>query len=154
MPNQFAIYDSVALLPPRLQGRPRDWYNYPADYVGIAASATQSQDVKISDDADFILVLQMATVSNAAQTTFFTPAPFTVSIKDAGAGRDLVSAPVHLNNLFGTAQMPFVLPQPKLLFRASTYTVTITNLDAAAAYTVRLGFSGYKVYGDRLADSY
>jgi len=154
MSSQYAIWDAVALIPPVLQSRPRDFFSYAADFTNVAASATVSQDVKISDDADFILVYQTYVASNAAGTTFFNPAPFTATMKDAGAGRDLSNAPVHINNIFGTAQNPAVLPQPKLFFRASTYTITLNNLDAGTAYTVRLGLVGFKVYGERLSASY
>jgi hypothetical protein len=154
MSSQFAIWDAVALLPPDLQNRPRDFYSFAADFVNVLASAVTSQDVKISDDADFILVYQTAVVTNVAGTTFFNPAPFTVLLKDAGSGRDLMNAPVHINNVFGTGAQPAVVPNPKLLFRASTYTITVANLDAGAAYTVRLGLVGFKLYGPRLTSSY
>lgn len=154
MSQQFAIWDAVALLPPELQDRPRDFYSFAVDFVNVGASATTSQDVKISDDADFVLVYQTATVSNVAGTTFFEPAPFTGLLKDAGSGRDLMNSPVHFNNIFGNGRNPAVVPNPKLLFRASTYQVTINNLDAGTAYTVRLGLVGFKLYGPRLAASY
>jgi len=39
-----------------------------------------------------------------------------------------------------------VMPYPKLINRASTVTVTLTNLALAQAYDLRVTFHGFKVF--------
>jgi hypothetical protein len=149
----YSIYDAVALLPEWAQTRRRTPFSFGADFVAVPANATISQDIKISDDADFVLTIQMATITNdAAQTVFVANAPFMVTLTDSGAGRADMNQPVHFNDIFGTngAETPFVLPQPKVLVRSSTYTTTLTNLSATATFSLRIMFTGFKMYGNPL----
>jgi hypothetical protein len=153
--NSYNVFDAVALLPPWAQGRPRSPFTFPVDFItgggfAIPANASVSQDVKVSDDADFALVFQSAVLTNdAAQSVFVNLIPVTVSIVDGGSGRLYMSAPVHLGNQFGAiaADGPYVLPQPAILVRSSTITITLTNLTATATFSARLALQGFKMYG-------
>ena len=151
MPAQsYSVYDSVALLPSAFQGRPRQSFTYGADFLTIPASSSVSQDVTINDDADFVIVFQSAILtSDSAQSTFVANLPLTVLLTDSGSGRNDMNKPQHINNMFGVSpDFPFVLAQPRILLRSSTYTVTLANLTSTATYTARLSFVGYKMYGD------
>jgi hypothetical protein len=55
--------------------------------------------------------------------------------------------PIPIPSFFGTGQLPFILPNPRLFMRNSTIQVAFTSFDAAAVYNIRLAFIGYKVYG-------
>jgi len=130
---------------------------YEAQCLALAASASVTDIVQIEADSSFIL----------QKLAFHTPAPagtvlaasalglvdgqrivpnVGIVITDTGSGRQLMPAPIPIPSLFGTGQLPFILPNPRLFMRNSTIQVTFTNLDATNAYTVRLAFIGYKVY--------
>jgi hypothetical protein len=149
----YSVYDAVALLPPWAQSRRRAPFYFGADFIAFPANGTLSQDIKISDDADFVLTTQACTITNDVnQAVFVAQAEFMVTLTDSGAGRSDMNQPIHISNVFGAtgAVSPFVLAQPKILVRASTYTVTLTNLFTVATFSLRFMFSGFKMYGDPL----
>jgi hypothetical protein len=153
MPSQsYSVYDSVALLPDWAQMRRRTPFTFGVDFVALGANAVASQDVKISDDADFVLCYQTAVcTSDAGQATFVTTVPWMVTITDGGSGRLNMNQAIHFGNIFGRTEYgPIVVPQPQVLVRSSTYTVSVTNLTATATFTARLAFWGFKMYGQPL----
>lgn len=156
--TSFNVLDAVALLPAWAQSRKRSPFVFGADFVtgtgsAIPANGTVSQDIKISDDADFVLVFQSAVLTNdAAQAVFVNLLPLVVTLTDGGSGRLYMNQAIHFNNVFGTigADGPVVMPQPALLTRSSTYTVAVTNLGAVATLSARCAFWGFKLYGEPL----
>jgi len=73
--------------------------------------------------------------------------PFLITLSDSGSGRDLMDTGVHVDNLFGTAQRPYVWTKIKLLDPSSTFTGRLQNLSATSR-NVRMAFHGFKVFGD------
>lgn len=137
--------------------RRRDLYVYEAQALALAASATTTDTIQIEADSSFILQklafhnLAPAGTALAASALGLVEGqriitPVTVVITDTGSGRQLMPSGIPIPSLFGTGQLPFILPNPRLFMRNSTISVQFTNLDATNAYTVRLAFIGYKVY--------
>lgn len=137
--------------------RRRDLYVYEAQALALAASASVTDTIQIEADSSFIL--QKLAFHNLAPAGTVLAAsalglvdgqriitPVTVIITDTGSGRQLMPTGIPIPSLFGTGQLPFILPNPRLFMRNSTISVQFTNLDATNAYTVRLAFIGYKVY--------
>jgi hypothetical protein len=147
------VYDAVALLPDAYQGRSRTPFTFGADFIAIPASGSLTVNVKISDDADFVLTMQTAVLTNdAAQSVFVAQLPLTVTIVESGSGRQTMNQPIHISAMFGNIDPgPLVLPQPQILVRSSTYQVTLQNLTATANMSARLAFWGFKMYGPLLA---
>lgn len=154
--TSFNVLDAVALLPAWAQTRKRSPFVFGVDFVtgtasAIPANGNVAQDIKVSDDADFVLVFQSSVLTNdAAQSVFVNTLPLMVTLTDGGAGRLYMNQAVHFNNVFGTigADGPVVMPQPAILARSSTYTVSVTNLGAVATLSARCAFWGFKLYGD------
>lgn len=107
--------------------------------------------VPIQSDAHFICVMSEYDNSLAAATNNNGLAGLIgggalVLLTDASAQRQLASAAVPVNTLFGTAQRPFVWPFTHLFRANGGITVNITGTSVAGAgQVVRLIFSGFKI---------
>lgn len=142
-----ALNPFFGLLPQELWGSAKDFFIYGVDFNPIAASVTVTQDIAIESDSDFLIVAGVRTVTTQAdQTTVVAFPPFLVEIFDQGSGRRLQNRAQHIENVFGTAQLPAYWPFPKLIPRASTVSTTIQNL-TATAHIIRLSYLGFKIFG-------
>lgn len=138
--------------------RRRDFYIYEAQCTSLAASAQTTDNIQIEADSSFILqklayyatpitfpTANAANILGLVQSQRLLP-PVSVIIVDTGSGRQLMPAPIPIPSFFGTGELPFILPNPRLFMRNSTIQINFTNLDGVNAWTVRLAFIGYKVY--------
>jgi hypothetical protein len=115
------------------------------DFTPLALSATQTLGLNITADADFVILYGTRIVTAVDNTTFVANVPELVTLVDTGAGRQLMSSAVHIDELFGTGQLPAYWSFPKLMRAGSTLSVTLQNLEATAR-NVRLSFHGFKVF--------
>lgn len=134
----------------------RDFYIYGSQAgttaVPLAAGASASDIINIEADSDFILqkLTYQADIVGAAFTDSARPIPnVNVQLIDSGSGRQLMQNPTPIPSMFGTGELPFILSNPRLFAKNSTIQVAYTNFDAAAGYTIRLSFIGYKIYGNK-----
>jgi hypothetical protein len=103
-----------------------------------AAAGVISQSLTIDSDADFQLLYLIASRTSALDT---------VEIFEGSAGGlAWQSGPVNIDNLAGTAQLPFPIGLvPQLLPKKRVYNIRSTNT-FAGANPVQLCFTGYKLY--------
>lgn len=130
--------------------RRRDFYVYEAETLAIAVGASTNDTINIEADSDFILQKLTYQADNAgiAQTDSSRVIPnVSVQITDTGSGRQLMQDFIPVSSFFGTGQLPFILPNPRLFMRNSTIQIAFTSFEVAATPNVRLAFIGYKVYG-------
>jgi hypothetical protein len=139
----FQSYDQF--LPDSHKGRPKDFFVYSAEFTPLGASTTSSFTISIQADSDFLILAGVRVVTDTGNTTFVSNVPQLVTITDTGAGRTFMDRAVHMDNLFGTAQLPALWPYPKFVQGASALSVTLQNLDATAR-NVRLSFLGFKIF--------
>jgi hypothetical protein len=132
-------------LPDNLRGREKDFFVYSADFVPIAVSATETFQINTQADSDFVVLAGVRTAFDSTQATVVANMPALVTISDAGAGRSFMDRAVHIDNLFGTAQLPLIWPYPKFWSGGSSIAVTLQNL-VATARVVRISFLGFKVF--------
>jgi len=127
----------------------RDFYVYEEDFALLAAGATANGSIEVQADSDFILqkLNYFADVEAAAQEDATRVIPLvTLQLIDTGSGRNLFESPVAIPSLFGTGELPFVLPIPRVFFARSTIALQVTNFSAGTTYGLRLSFIGYKAY--------
>ena len=130
--------------------RRRDFYTYEAGVDAIAVGASANDVINIEADADFILqkLTFYADIAGAAQTSGTRIVPnVTVQITDTGSGRQLMSNPIPIPAIFGSGELPFILPNPRLFRKNSTIQIAFTSFEAAITPDVLLCFIGYKIYG-------
>jgi hypothetical protein len=143
-----ALNPFFGLLPQELWDKAKDFFIYGADWTSLDASETETQDIAIESDSDFLIVAGNAVAyASASPETVIDDRPFTVQIYDNGSGRRAMNRPIHIDNFFGDGKLPGYWPFPKLIPRASTLSTTLTNLDTANAYVVKIGYMGFKIFG-------
>lgn len=137
-------------LPPGLRGKARDYFAYSVNALALAAGTVATPTFSVQADSDFLVTRITGTARNPAAPTvvFLTPA-LTLLIESGGSGRNLFNQASDWRNIVGTAEESDRKDWPKILQRASTVRVTLTNIDLAPgqAYDVRLTFEGFKIFG-------
>lgn len=133
----------------------RDFYVYEAGVTNLPVSAQATDTIQIEADSNFILQkLSQFSVSNGLNgnldvaTTVLLTSGLTaqqrvlpnvgIQLVDTGSGRQLMQNPIPIPSLFGTGELPFILPNPRLFMRNSTIQVIFTNFDSVNAYDIRL----------------
>ena len=149
-PPGAALLGNVAYIPPGLEKGFKRPFTYNAVYNSIATNATQTVAINVNNDSYFVCTQATADIWDQAtgNTTNLAPnvAPMTVIMSDSSSGQNYMDQATPIGALFGTALQPFVwLYRGNLWIPGGTIQVTLTNR-AAATQTVRLSFSGFKVY--------
>lgn len=122
-------------------------FHYGADFVPLAASATQNTVVLIDHDSDFILSNQQFAGFDANGDAVLFPNVLATITSDTSQ-RQMQSEPVPLVSIFGTGQRPHLMFKPLIIPAKSSFTVTLQNL-VATAVNIRLTFSGVKAFLQR-----
>lgn len=125
------------------------FFTHTITFSALAAGASNSGEIKIDTDADFFWykAAYFADIAAAAQTDGTRVIPLvTVLVTDTGSARQLQSAATPIPSLFGTGEIPFILPAPHKFKAGSNISVDVTNFDAAATYNLRLQFIGFKKF--------
>lgn len=100
-----------------------------ANQLGVLSTLT------IDNDADFRARWLIASSTGA----------FSVEIKDLYAGgAPWMPTPINSVNIFGTAQLPFVLPKPYPVYRTSSLQAKFNDL-SGAPNTIQACLVGYKI---------
>jgi hypothetical protein len=140
----------------------REYFAYSAPFVSaavdpagvgtIAAGGTLPFAIRITEDADFeirkISLIGNLTVPAASSSVGL------MSLEDSTYNYRFMDRPIALESLgYSVATdanrsgfWPFVLREPKLMRRGSLLTVTVQNLDAANALSLRVTLHGSKCY--------
>ena len=105
----------------------------------------------IQIQADSIFELQrlaFAAYVTATPETLVTLPPVTLQIADTASGANLFDTAVMLPTIaYGGAGFgPFPVSSPRFFAPNSTVTLTLTNLSATNAYTVRVSLQGRKLF--------
>lgn len=117
--------------------------------LDLTANQNRVTSIVVQADAHFVIVSSYINSSVATGAGTFMGACVNrggslVQLKDLGSGRDMSSAQVPANCLFGTAQRPYVWPLRRLI-RANTgiqFNVTDTT---GGAQTVDYVLGGFKI---------
>lgn len=128
----------------------RDFFTYELDFASLAANGgTAQSSFTVQADSNFLWQYGtfFADVAAAAQDDSSRVLPLiSCTITDSSSGRQLMSGNTPLLALFGTGQLPFILPSPRF-FRAQTQVnVSLLNFSAASTYNLKLSFIGTKFF--------
>lgn len=139
----------LGLLPAHMWGKMKDYFAYVVNFLPATKATTTTQSFQVNNDSDFLCVARVYTAFQTDNTTVLAAGSgvFLVTITDSGSGRQDTNAAVHIDNAFGTAQRPFILPFPKVWSAGATISIAVQNLSGATDYNVRLTFHGFKVFG-------
>lgn len=123
----------------------KDFFTYAFTFTALAPGTSAVQNVVMQADSDFILqkLTYGSDIAGGALTDSTRIIPLcTIVIIDSGSGRQSMNAAADLTTLFGTGEIPFILPQPKVFLANSNVSVTLANISAATTYNIRLSFIG------------
>lgn len=113
--------------------------------VAGTAGATQKIVTTIDQAYHFVIVGGVRVVTDFATDLVpvaFLPAVFDMTMTSSSRG--LMNSPVHVEALFGTAQLPAVWAKRRFIQAGSSMTTTVQNL-AATQYNLRLVLLGYQI---------
>ena len=118
--------------------------------ASLAAAGNATFNINIQKDANFKILAGtfMVDLAGLAQVDSTRVIPLVdVLLTDTGSGRAFMDRQVPIEAMFGTGELPFPWPMPKIMKALSTLQVQVFNVSAATAYTnLRLCFIGTKEY--------
>lgn len=120
---------------------------YTVDVAAISTGASGSGSFTVQTDSDFVIqqITGRAWVTTTEATV--TDPIATVQITDTGSQFNLFSAPTYWSMVFGTAQLPFILPVPRLVKANAKVNVTINVvLETTADNEFQIAFIGHRLY--------
>jgi hypothetical protein len=127
----------------------QDYFTYNILFNGLAPNDTQNGTIQIQADSDFKWVKGafFASIAGAGQTNDDRVIPLVdILITDGGSGRQLMNQPISVVDVFGTGQLPFILPIERIFKARSNITIQVSNFSAAETYDLRLDFIGTKIF--------
>ena len=135
--------------PAALAARMQMFYVYVAASGLIAQAAGATFNLVLQADYDFMVYSLSATIVDSASLVVL-PANSTanIQINDTGSGSNWFSTNVGLSSLFGTAQLPAILPVVRVIAKTATLAITVNNVkdgSLAAGATYTLAFIGAKL---------
>lgn len=127
----------------------KDFFAYQINFSALAAGGQDTGNINIQADSAFQLqkLAFFADIAAATQTNNTRVIPLvTIQMTDTGSGRNLFSSAVPVPSIFGTGDLPFILPSPKEFSPKATISIVVSNFSAATAYNLRLSLIGQKVF--------
>lgn len=122
--------------------------SYELTYSALAAlTGSDQKSFQVEVDYDFWWTKAQAFVFDAAGlgVSRLQWPNIEVLLQEGSSNQQLVSQATSINSLFGSGEVPFILPKPHPIQGGSTLVGTVTNKHTTTAYSVRLCFSGVQV---------
>lgn len=126
-----------------------DFFVYNALFNTITQGTTQTTNIQIQADSDFEIQKLTAFASHDAATEPSQDSMqyLNVLITDTGTGRQLSDIAVPVRSLFGSAELPFILPNTKILQSRATLSIQVSNISSNFDYDIlQLSFIGRKIF--------
>ena len=124
------------------------FHSYELNFSALTAATGSGQDsFLVESNYDFYWMKSEAFVYDAAGlgvSTLQWP-NIEVLMQDGASQQQLSNRAVALASLFGTGQIPYILPKPHAVYGGATFNATVYNKHTTTAYSVRLLFSGIHV---------
>ena len=114
----------------------------------LVGTDTQQFQIEAATDFFWIKSTYTADIAGAAQTEATRIVPNTdVQLQSTGNDKNLFNNFVPIPSVFGTGQLPYVLPFPFKLQANSLLRADFLNREAVSTPFIRLAFHGWKDYG-------
>ncbi len=123
-----------------------DFFVYAPTPILVGAGKTISENLVFDQDADFCTQKLTGWVTDQGNPPVVQSSPeLLLQWRAGGSGRDVFHRPVPFSAIFGSGELPFILPTPRTIVKGSTIIWTVSNL-SATAYTVYLCMVGKKKF--------
>ncbi len=110
----------------------------------FTGGATLAINIAIQNDSDFCWRYTTLAAYTGANVPQVAP-DYLISFFDTGSGRSDQDQAIHVANVTGTAQLPYILPEPRQIAAGSVLTVTMTNTGGVAALA-QVALAGFKIF--------
>ena len=130
-------------------GKLKRIHTYELSYAALAAAGGSGQtQFQVESDYDFWWVKSSAFVFDAAGlgVSKLQWPNIEVLLQDGKSLQQLSNQAVSVSGIFGSGEIPFILPQAHRVPGGATFTAVVTNRHATIAYSVRLCFTGVHVF--------
>lgn len=127
----------------------KDFYSYAIEFDSVAAGASTTGNINIEADSDFMAqkLTFFGSIAGQPQTDDTRVVPLMdVTITATGSGRQLMNISLPVPLLFGSGELPFILPQPKVFPARSTVQFAVSNFSAGTTYRLTLAMIGAKLF--------
>lgn len=117
--------------------------------TGLALLATLNTNIQIQADSDFLIekLSFNADLAGAALTESGRILPnVQVLLTNTSSGRQLMNIQFPLTGLFGSGELPFILPRQYLLPASATLQIQLVSFEAVSVPFLVLNFIGRKIY--------
>jgi hypothetical protein len=113
----------------------------------IVAGLSSQQTFQVETAFDFYWLKAQAFIYdvNGLGIVTTTLPLLTVTLQEGSTQQNLNTSETAIANIFGTAQLPYILPTSHKIVGGSSFTATVFNRHAATAYSCKLSFSGLHV---------
>lgn len=118
------------------------FYVYSVFFDDLANAGVGAQQVNIQSDGNFVIQHLIFGCQNAAARVSHPDVD--VQITDTSSGMTLFDRALPIWMIAGTAELPYLLPTPRVFPASSTISVSATNNDGGAR-DIYLAFMGQKV---------
>lgn len=146
----MATREEATLEAIRNKSRRVEYFTYSTGRLAaLAPAANSSPQIIIQADSDFVMekLSYYADLAGVAQTSGTRIVPnVLVQLTVTGSGVNLISASVPIPSIFGTGDLPFILPYPRVLPANSVLQINLTSFEAAVSPFITLNFHGRKVF--------
>lgn len=126
-----------------------DFFVYNATFTAIAPGDTQQANLQVQADSHFkwIKATMQADIGAAEYVNSAKPIPLAaLQIVDSGSGRQLFLNALPLELVFGSGDLPFILPLPRVFRARSNIALTLSSFTANDTYNIRLALIGVKMF--------
>ena len=124
----------------------KEFFIFTTPVAGVVSAATvgdvQTTTIRITQEAHFVAIKLVYDESVAT-----TACNFFIQIEPSEGDRRLQNDWVRADNYFGTAQLPMIMPQPRLFLANTVVTIRIRNNEANARTTF-FSMIGFKIFYD------
>ena len=141
--NQFRQPLRQSLAQPAAPALREEFFSYGTTFLALANGAALTQSIQIQADSDF--ELQKLTCFDGTPNGQGGHPLATIQLIDTGTGRQLFNTPQLIPTVFGTGELPFILPVTRLFTANSVLQVQVSNL-SGAQMDLYLSFLGAKIY--------
>jgi len=134
----------------------KSFYAYSVNFAALLFGTNATLSFNIEADANFKLeqITYFSNIANATQTDATRVVPLiSLLITNTASGRQFMDSAQPINNIAGTGDRPFILPQPKIFPARSTVQILGANFSAATDYNTVISFIGTKVYVDPFSNT-
>jgi len=131
--------------------RAADFQIYNMYFPALAPAGVADQVLTFDASSNFVWYYAAWSAYNHAGNTAWTESTrqipaITVLLTPGDTSSQMMNQAVPVSHIFGSGEMPFVLPAPRELPARSTLAFHMVNLDSAITYDLYLSLIGVKRY--------